>query len=65
MELKRARAEAVVLDVPVGVVMAEVRMRLRDWRAILAEESTQARQMLKNALARPAGVHAGPGAERV
>jgi hypothetical protein len=34
----------------VDVVMSEVRRRLADWQAVLAEESTQARQMLRSLL---------------
>ncbi len=46
-QLHQAREVSVALDLPLNVIMAEVGTRLREWRAVLVEEPTQARQMLK------------------
>jgi hypothetical protein len=42
-------------------VMPQVRRRLDDWRAILTEETSQARRMLRMLHRRPAGVYAETG----
>src|SRR5262249_23332559 len=49
-ELGRADEEISALDVPLAVVMSDVRSRLEDWRQVLSEESAQARQMPRTLL---------------
>jgi hypothetical protein len=49
-ELYRVHDEASALDLSLDVVMPEVRRRLTEWQAILGEESTQARPMLRSLL---------------
>ena len=47
LELHAANRRTHALDVPMSVVMPEVRRRLDDWRSVLSEESSQARRMLR------------------
>jgi site-specific DNA recombinase len=47
LELHAANARTHALDVPISVVMPEVRRRLDDWRSVLSDESSQSRQMLR------------------
>jgi hypothetical protein len=49
-ELQQSSAAADALSLPLDVIMPEVRLRLSDWQAVLVEESTQARQMLRTLL---------------
>ena len=48
--IQRLNTAACAFDVPLDVVMPEVRHRLQDWRSVLVEESPQARQMLRSLL---------------
>jgi len=47
LELHAATRKTHALDLPISVVMPEVRRRLDDWRSVLAEESSQSRRMLR------------------
>jgi hypothetical protein len=49
-ELAAIQREAAGASIEIEWVLPEVRRRLTDWRAILTEESTQARQMLRTLL---------------
>ena len=48
--IQRVSTAASAFDVPLDVVIPEVRHRLQDWRSVLVEESPQARQMLRSLL---------------
>jgi site-specific DNA recombinase len=49
-EMIGAQAAAAALNLPVNVIMREVRQRLTDWQRVLFEETSQSRQMLRKLL---------------